>query len=221
MGTGEKTRSVANRGPTKLALPNPQGKGQVGFLLDWHYSSPKKVAAKAPGQVLADYFTSMLVLSADFKFRPVFETDYYLYRSDKGWALSLLSPEDWQSAEKRSAFVGRCTLHDDSTWSISPSENLSRPGPVADAIADFYAAFVDKLDVAPALESGLPFFEGNLPYYQRLFATALSRSLELSLRAGGQSGVASRAWLSQLPDSGTRLLGSAPASDRNLTRPET
>ena len=195
----------------KLAAPNPQGKGQVGFLRDWHDSAPRQVATKPSGRILTDYFTSLLVLSADFKFRPVFESDYYLYYVAGRWSLSLLSPTDWNTAEKNEAFVGTCTMHADATWSIDPSENLSVKGPVSDAIAGFYRAFVSRLNVANPLEEELPFYAGDLPYYQRLFAAALSRSLRLSLRYGGQSEIPSRDWLSQLPASGRRLLaGMAP-----------
>ena len=190
----------------KLAAPNPQGKGQVGFLRDWHDSSPRQVATKPSGRILTDYFTSLLVLSADFKFRPVFESDYYLYYVGGRWSLSLLSPSDWNTAEKDEAFVGTCTLHADATWSIAPSANLTVQGPVADAIANFYRAFAGRLNVASPLEEELPFYAGDLPYYQRLFAAALSRSLRLSLRYGGQSKIPSRDWLSQLPTSGRRLL---------------
>ena len=47
-----------------IASPNPQGKGQIGFLLDWAYSGPRAVVAKPAPQLLADYFTSLLVLTS-------------------------------------------------------------------------------------------------------------------------------------------------------------
>ena len=212
MPGGDNKHAVIPATGRKLAAPNPQGKGQVGFLLDWHYSAPKSVAKKSPAQVLADYFTSLLVLSADFKFKPVFATDYYLYYADAKWSLSLLSPENWNRADKRRAFVGTCVLHDDATWTIEPSENLSTPGDVADAIAEFYSAFVDKLDTQQTLESELPFFEGRLPYYQRLFASALSRSLRLSMIYGGQTEIGGRDWLAQLPRQATGLLATGPTN---------
>ena len=46
---------------------NPEGKGLNGFLLDWHQTEPRGVVAKPQNQVLAEFFTSMLVLSAKFK----------------------------------------------------------------------------------------------------------------------------------------------------------
>lgn len=213
MPRGDDKQAITSAAGRKLAAPNPQGKGQVGFLLDWHYSAPKTVAAKPAAQVLADYFTSLLVLSAEFKFKPVFGTDYYLYYANSSWSLSLLSPDNWGKDDKRRAFVGTCVLHDDATWTIEPSENLSMPGEMADAIAEFYSAFVDKLDTPHTLESGLPFFEGQLPYYQRLFASALSRSLRLSMIYGGQTAIGGRDWLAQLPQQATRLLQTTETSD--------
>ena len=50
---------------------NPEGKGLNGFLLDWYQSEPRGVVAKPRRQVLAEFFTFMLVLSATFKYRPV------------------------------------------------------------------------------------------------------------------------------------------------------
>ena len=42
MGTG---KSIAKGRPSEIVGtgPNPEGKGQVGFLLDWAYSSPRGV----------------------------------------------------------------------------------------------------------------------------------------------------------------------------------
>jgi hypothetical protein len=57
---------------------NPEGKGLNGFLLDWYQSEPRGVVAKSQRQVLAELFTSMLVLSASFKFRPAVGTPNYL-----------------------------------------------------------------------------------------------------------------------------------------------
>lgn len=200
-------------GALQAGTPNPQGKGLVGFLLDWEYAKPRQVVAKPSGRILADYFTSLLVLSAAFKFKPAFGTDYYLYRDDCGWSLSLISPDEWGTSEKTEAFVGTCMLHGDSTWSIEPSDNLKNPGPIADAVGEFYAAFVDKLDCPQPLEEEFPFYAGNLPYYQRLFAAALSRSLRTSLIYGDQLQRESRRWLEQLPRDATRLLSSPNEHD--------
>lgn len=186
---------------------NPQGKGVVGFLQDWHYSSPRHVVPKSSGRLLADYFTSLLVLSSEFGFKPAYERRYHLYRWQGRWQLSLVSPDEWNRDDRRRAHVGACILHRDATWSIEPSRNLGEPGPLSDALADAYDGFMQRLDRQAPLEDELPVYEAALPYYQRLFASALSRSLRRSLDAGGQRGRPASAWLAGLPRDARKLLG--------------
>ncbi len=206
--TTRSTKPVARTRTSELAGggANPQGKGHVGFLLDWAYSSPRGVVAKPAPQLLADYFTSLLVLSSRFKFKPVYGKSYYLYIDGDDWSLSLVSPDEWNDDAKRNAFVGTCVLHDDSTWSISPSDNIGREGFVSDRLAEFYEGFVEKLRSKEPLENGLPVYEAGLPYYQRLFAAALSRSMQGSLSVGGQLGVNAENWLASMPRDANRLL---------------
>ena len=174
-------------------------------MLDWAYSSPHGVVAKRAPQLLADYFTSLLVLSAAFKFKPVFGKDYYLYSEHSGWSLSLISPDEWNDDARRQAFVGKCVLHQDSTWSISPSENIGKQGEIDDALATFYEGFLGKLQSRQALEDDFPVYEARLPYYQRLFAAALSRSLKTSLARGDQLGQSAETWLASMPRDAGRL----------------
>lgn len=210
MTTRQSQKAVSRSRSTELgdtgAGANPQGKGQIGFLLDWDYSSPHAVVAKPAPQLLADYFTSLLVLSSSFKFKPVFGKDYYLYIDGDGWSLSLISPDEWKDNARRRTFVGTCVLHADSTWSIEPSDNIGNSGIVGDRLAAFYDGFVEKLRSNQALEDGLPVYEAGLPYYQRLFASALSRSLKGSLTRGDQLGLDAEAWLQQMPRDARRLL---------------
>lgn len=198
----KKTASV----PVMAGAPNPQGKGQVGFLQDWARSRPRSVVAKRPAQLLADYFTSLLVLSSAFSFKPVVGQTYYLYLAAGRWKLSLVSPDEWNDELKRLQFVGACSLHDDLTWSIEPSDNLGRPGPIAEALATVYEGFVERLNSKTSLEAGLPEYEGRLPYYQRLFASALGQSLRGSLSAGSQTGRTGEAWLQSLPRDAEHVL---------------
>jgi hypothetical protein len=71
---------------------NPEGKGSNGFLADWYLSKPRGIVAKPRRQLLAELFTSMLVLSATFKFRPAVGTLNYLYWVNGEWSLSLIAP---------------------------------------------------------------------------------------------------------------------------------
>jgi len=204
--THDNSKNLAqSRSALAEARPNPQGKGQIGFLFDWAYSSPRGVVAKRAPQLLADYFTSLLVLSAGFKFKPVFGKDYYLYVDNESWSLSLVSPDEWNNDARRRDFVGKCVLHDDSTWSIEPSENVGRQTSIDDALAGFYEGFVGKLRSSQALEDDFPVYAAGLPYYQRLFAAALSRSLKASLSKGDQLGLGAETWLLKMPRDAYRL----------------
>lgn len=184
---------------------NPEGKGANGFLLDWNKSEPRGVVAKPRRQLLAEFFTSMLVLSATFKFRPVVGGANYLYWINGEWCLSLIAPYEW-SQERRSGFAGTCVLQRDMTWTIAPSALLAGDNPVSDAIGRFYDAFAETLDTDLALEEILPFYVGKAPYYQRLYASALSRSLRAAVTLGDQAATSCRQWYMLLPQQKDALL---------------
>jgi hypothetical protein len=177
---------------------NPEGKGENGFLLDWYRSTPRGVVAKPRRQVLAEFFTSMLVLSARFKYKPAVGATNYLYWVNGEWSLSLIAPAEW-SDERRAGFAGACVLHPDMTWTIDPSELLAGDNAVSDAIGRFYDAFAEALDTDLPLEEMLPFCAGGLAYYPRLYAAALSRSVRAAVTLGGQASVSCRDWRMRLP----------------------
>ena len=187
---------------------NPEGKGLNGFLLDWYRSEPRAVTAKPQRQLLAEYFTSMLILSARFKYKPAIGVENFLYFVDDQWSLSLISPVQW-SAERRRGFVGSCILQQDMTWTITPAELLGDDNSVADALGRFYDAFAESLDTDMTLEEILPFYAEKLPYYQRLYANALSRSIRTTVTLGGERDVPCREWQRQLPRVEMLLLPSA------------
>jgi hypothetical protein len=215
MTQGNSKELSQSRSALAEAHPNPQGKGQIGFLLDWSYSSPRGIVAKRAPQLLADYFTSLLVLSTAFKFKPVFGKDYYLYADKDTWSLSLVSPDEWNNDARRQAFVGKCVLHEDATWSIEPSENVGKQPSIDDALGGFYEKFIDKLRSPKALEDEFPVYEAGLPYYQRLFAAALSRSLKASLSKGDQLGFGADTWLLKMPPDVPVLFAYEPVSDNS------
>ena len=103
---------------------NPDGKGTHGFLLDWQKSDPRGVTAKSRRQLLAEYFTSMLVLSARFQYRPTVGMPNFLYLVDDDWDLSLIAPHEW-SDERRAGFVAK--IGEDHMWhSISQGVRQAR-----------------------------------------------------------------------------------------------
>jgi hypothetical protein len=93
------------------------------------------------------------------------------------------------------------------TWTISPSPMLANgDSPVADAVARYYDAFARLLDTDLPLEEVLPFHSRELPYYQRLYANALSRSVVAAVTLGGQASTSGRQWRTALPRQGNPLL---------------
>ena len=184
---------------------NPEGKGLNGFLADWYQSEPRGIVAKPRRQLLAEFFTSMLVLSATFKFRPAVGTANYLYWINGEWSLSLIAPEEW-SHERRAGFAGTCLLQRDMTWTIAPSEMLAHDSPVSDAIGRFYDAFAEMLDTDLTLEEILPFYVDRIPYYQRLYASALSRSVRAAVTLSDQASTSCRQWYMLLPQRKIDLL---------------
>ncbi len=177
---------------------NVDGKGLNGLLQDWRASEPDDVEAKSRHTIIAELFTSMLVLSAEFKFRPAVGTAYYLYWFNDDWSLSLIAPDEW-SDERRTGFTGMCVLQRDMTWTIAPSDRLAGDSPASIAISQFYDAFVRKLDSDLALEDILPTYVDGLSYFQRLYASALSRSLRATITLGDQAATSCRQWLLTLP----------------------
>ena len=197
-----------NPGNNAIALKtdgNPEGKGVNAFMLDWHQSRPCGVVAKPKRQLLAEFFTSMLVLSAQFRFRPVVGNTHYLYWIAGNWSLSLISPEEWSDA-RRDAFAGTCELHPDMTWTMTPADTLTKENPVTDALSRIYDAFASTLDTERTLEDILPFYVAKMPYYQRLYASALSRSVQAAMGAGNQMNLSGKTWHSLLPDQSCLLL---------------
>jgi hypothetical protein len=197
-----------NRGATAVArktAANPEGKGLNGFLLDWYRSEPTGVIAKPQRQILSEFFTSMLVLSAAFKYRPAIGTQNYLYWIEDEWRLSLIAPAEW-SDERRASFAGTCVLQHDMTWTITPSDLLVEDNSVTQAIGRFYDAFAEMLNTDLTLEEILPFYVGGLSYYQRLFASALSRSVRAAVILGDQGSTSCRQWYMLLPEQKGALL---------------
>jgi hypothetical protein len=191
--------------PAPKTEGNPEGKGDHAFLTDWCATEPRGVVAKPERRVLAELFTSMLVLSAAFKYRPVPGGSNYLYWIDGQWSLSLIAPCEW-SDERRAGFAGTCVLQRDMTWTIVPSDRLSEGGPVSGAIRRFFDGFAAMLDTDLTLEEVLPYYVGRLDYYQRLFASALSRSVSAAVTRGDQAALSCRQWRMQIPRHENELL---------------
>lgn len=163
--------------------PNPQGKGIVPVLADWYSLQPAELLARSAHDFLRDYCLSSLVLSADFNFKPVPGQPYYLYLTQKGWNLSLIAPEEWQDC-RSDKFLGTCTLRSDMTWKVDVAQ-LSDDSPITTSARDFVRAFVRTLTEQRTITEHLPVYAQELPYYRRMLAAAMSKSLKQSLPPGG------------------------------------
>ena len=203
-----KSTSGAGRAITHLPA-NPDGKGASGVLLDWRESTPRGVVAKPQHQLLAELFTSLLVLSAKFRYKPAIGAANYLYLIEGEWVLSLIAPDEWSDG-RHEDFVGTCVLQRDRTWTIRPSERLGEDTPAARALARFYEAFAETLDKDGVLEDLLPFHAETLSYYQRMNANALSRSMRAALTLGDQRAIPLQEWRPLLADIGGIPLLKAP-----------
>ena len=198
------TRNQRQSALSVRAPANPEGKGVNGVMRDWYGTEPRGLVIKSHRQVLAEFFTSMLVLSAQFKYKPSTGVKNYLYWIDNGWMLSLIAPDEW-SDRHYSGFVGTCVLQRDMTWTIDPSEQLFTETSLSDAVGRFFDAFAETLDTDLTLEEILPFYVRRMPYWQRMHANALSRSIRGAVTLGGQTSMKARDWRLALPAKGSAL----------------
>ena len=188
--------------------PNPQGKGLVPLLDAWQSLQPVAVAPKPAPRLLADYLVSLLVLSAEFSFKPVPGKPYYLYWREGGWRLSLISPAQW-GLRHPGECLGECQLGFDMTWRLIPQQGPAFSAEIQCAIEQFTTLFGEQLTGADTLEDILPFYVRQLPFYRRLLATGLAASLLHSIRASGQMGHSGRVWLQRAPGGLPQLLAAS------------
>lgn len=185
--------------------PNPQGKGVVPILSDWSDTRPARVNAKAPAELLFDWFASALVLSAEFSFKPVPGQAYFLYAQDERWQLSLVAPEEWRGREVGDC-LGRCELRHDMTWSVAADADLANKPALQQRLAALAESFMSDLDRDEELDAVLPGYRRELPYYQRLLATGLGTSLRCSADVDNRPARSARELLGEGEGSFRRLL---------------
>lgn len=168
-----------------MSTPNPQGKGLVPVLNDVASSWTRiDVPPKKIDQIAGELFTSTFVLESEFAFRPVVGREYYLYRKDGRFRLSLVSPEQWGDG-LFGRFIGRCILERDITWTLEMDKQAAQDQQLNQYIEKKKRAFEKGLETAEKLGDTLPVYCESLPYYQRLFASALANSLGISMQLSG------------------------------------
>lgn len=170
--------------------PNPQGKGLVPVLSAFAEVSGNglHVPPKHVEQISGELFTSLFVLESDFSFKPIRRRVYWLYRYGERFALSLLSPQQWQAATYDQV-IGQCELHNDLTWTLELSDEAVEDAVLMQQIADKRAAFERDLQDADTLDAMLPVYQQSLPFYARVLASALASSLGNSMQQSGIRGL--------------------------------
>ncbi len=176
-----------NKATTKA--PNPQGKGLVPVLAALSAANYQSTALpKQVEQIASELFTSMFVLESSFGFKPVQGKAYWLYRANNRYKLSLLSPQQW-SAAVFGDVIGQCVLHEDLTWTLELSDEAVNDAEFMAYIAERRRLFGEELQGADSVDDLLPVFQESLPFYQRVFASAMAGSLGRSMQLSGIKGL--------------------------------
>ncbi len=164
--------------------PNPQGKANLTLLNDLQALRHVEVPAKTLRHVMIDYLTGLLVLSAEFSFRPVPGQVYHLYFRQGRWQLSLIGPGEWRHS-RHDTHVAQCELRHDATWAVQPAAGLEARTDVVTGLEALWSAFQARVVSTPTVSDSLPHHESALPYYRRVLASGLARSLQHSLERLG------------------------------------
>lgn len=146
---------------------------------------PALCPEKSASDFLRDYCVSALVLGAQFRFKPVVGVTYFLYSAEQDWKLSLVGPQEW-GQRAPGEYLATARLRPDMTWELEGA-TLVENSPALESAQRFIRGFVETLSGQQSIAEHLPFYVGELPYYQRLLATALSSSLQRSLPASGDN----------------------------------
>lgn len=183
----------------------------VPVLDAWQSMQPVAGQAKSAPRLLGDYLVSLLVLSAEFSFKPVPGKPYYLYWRKGDWQLSLISPDEWGQRHPGEC-LGECQLGFDMTWRLERQSSAPLSTELQSAVDNFSALFGEQLGDAATLEDTLPFYIRQLPFYRRLLASGLAASLQHSIRASGQLGHSGQNWLQRISGDLPQLLDHSSAT---------
>tara|TARA_R110002049_G_scaffold13509_3_gene58865 strand:+ start:217647 stop:218255 length:609 start_codon:yes stop_codon:yes gene_type:complete len=173
-----------------ITAANPQGKASLRTLIDIDASTPLLVRERNIPQWVSDYFTSLLVLSAKFSFKPVLNKEYYLYFHSNDWKLSLIEPQLWKNCPY--TYFGKCKMHEDRVWSLEAKEDWQNSTQLKETIKNIRKDFFDLLNTDIPVVNSLPYYSSTLNYHQRVAANGLARSLKQSLqmKLGLEAGMA-------------------------------
>ena len=169
--------------------PNPQGKGLVPVLDSLVESRASiSVPPKQINQIAGELFTSLFILHSKFQFKPVVGKSYWLYRRNNTFQLSMISPQEW-GGDTYGQYIGECILQKDITWTLNLDEHAAQDDALMKLIEKKRKEFEQTLNSVKAVENVLPVYLDSLPFYQRVFASALANSLRTSMSKSGILGL--------------------------------
>ena len=167
---------------------NPQGKGLVPVLASLADSRAIiSIVPKHINQINSELFTSLFVLHSHFQFKPVVGKSYWLYKCAHRFQLSLISPDEWGG--DFGLFVGECVLQKDVTWTLTLDSVAANNKSLMNLIEQRRYEYEQALISTDSVDSLLPFYLDDLPFYQRVFASALANSLKGSMMKSGIQGL--------------------------------
>jgi hypothetical protein len=128
------------------------------------------------------------VLHSKFQFKPVIGKSYWLYRRSNMFHLSMIAPQEW-GGDGFGQFIGECILQKDITWTLKLDDVATQDGDLMSLLAVKRKEFEKTLNTVDTVDSILPVYVESLPFYQRVFASALANSLRTSMLKSGILGV--------------------------------
>ena len=173
-----------------LKNPNPQGKGLVP-VMDSLAASRARIPAlpKHIDQITSELFTSLFILHSKFQFKPVVKKSYWLYRRKNNiFHLSMVNPDEW-GGTGFGQFIGECVLQEDVTWTLTFDPVAAQDEELLKMIAMRREQFEIAMQKADSVDDVLPVYLESLPFYQRVFASALANSLKQSMQKSGIQGL--------------------------------
>lgn len=166
--------------------PNPQGKGVSPLLAVIEQQDRMRQVSepKDAARVATELFTAMFILESDFDFQPTVGRPHWLYRKDGRFRLRLTPPRAWHPAIAGD-YIGECWLHKDMSWTLQLDADAAQDQALQELLGKRRQDFERELLQAETLRGALPHHRADLGFYRRVYAYALSRSLELSMRDTG------------------------------------
>lgn len=168
---------------------NPQGKGLVPVLDSLADSRARTIIPpKSIDQISSELFTSMFILHSQFSFKPVVGKPYYLYQYRGNFKLSMISPREWGGSDF-GQYIGECVLQTDISWTLTLGAEAAKDESFMEYIEQQRKQFDDVMCSAESVDETLPVYLESLPFYQRVFASALANSLKISMEKSGMLGL--------------------------------